>query len=81
MSDPAVEAAIRVRRGHPLCLSDHHADSCLTDAAREALKPIRELHKPHRDPPTGIPLCAHDHAFWPCETARLVYSSEELDRG
>lgn len=44
MNDPAVEAAKRIRKGHVYCRNDRHADSCLTDAAREALKPLRELH-------------------------------------
>lgn len=81
MSDPAVEAARKVRDGHPYCLNDHHSDSCLTDAAREALKQIRELHRR-----TDAGVCAHCPdpadsrwgAQWPCDTAKLLYTTEEL---
>ena len=60
--------------------------------AREALKPIRELHKPSPRPvvPT-LPAvgqhrgyirpairCAGCQELWPCRTSRLVYPSDEL---
>lgn len=80
MTDPAVEAARRIRDSHPYCGHNHHADSCLTDAAREALKPIRELHKPrewewHTEPRISCICGLHP---WPCDTAKLIYTTEEL---
>lgn len=78
MSDPSLEAAQRARA--------HRIETRPTNdeinAAREALKPIRELHQPSTD---GYCCegCIDHHGNtqpWPCETARLVYSSEELDR-
>ena len=87
MADPAVEAAQRAIPVPPpsWMLEDGVIDG-LSDygiaAARGALKPIRELHQstvmetPY-DRWLGCNGCGGD---WPCETARLVYSSEELDR-
>ena len=59
-------------------------------AAREALAPIRELHKPgteagYEDEPY-CETCGHydglsadfTHQPWPCDTARLIYTTEEL---
>ena len=67
-------------------------------AAREALAPIRELHRRNR-PDDGYcqGYCASGYGFldswcvecsdqsgreygtaWPCDTARLIYTSEEL---
>ena len=67
------------------------------DAAREALKPIRELHKPEwsscldhccsgENCKRRTRICAggcdewvnDNYDFWPCATARLVYTEEEL---
>ena len=99
-------------------MADGPPRNALVSAAREALKPIRELHRPvHaifswsgglelRDPcpdcggKAGVHPCGcwgdTDVTFhcltcrtgtkgrlteWPCGTAKLVYSSEELDRG
>lgn len=89
MSDPAVEATKRVRKGHAYCRNDRHADSCLTDAAREALKPLRELHQPVVIEDAGTVKKVHcagclplvsilPKALWPCPAARLVYAEEEL---
>lgn len=62
----------------------------LTEAvAREALAPIRALHKPSFDGDDvycaeccdlvddviGFDLC---YQPWPCATARLIYTAEEL---
>ena len=86
MSDPAMAAAMRAMK--------QRADNRIAQgaiAAREALAPIRELHKPHRelewDGEWSDPhcrTCAHEqwgdlsHQPWPCDTAKLAYSSEEL---
>lgn len=74
MNDPAIDAAQRVIVGR---VSSAHPDD-LTAAAREALKPIRELHKPHCDGPRFGTWCKTCRAEWPCPTAKLIYSTEEL---
>lgn len=78
MSDPAVEAA---QRALPMFASNTPHQSMI-DAAREALAPLRELHRNVDE--WGEPVCAycmgHDgwHLDWPCDTARLIYPSEDL---
>lgn len=85
--DPAIEAAQRAMRNWP---GRRVNQDELATAAREALKPIRELHKPitepiwwHADEPGEYTRCSCQGLFgrWPCETAKLIYSSEEVDRG
>ncbi len=82
MSDPAIEAAQRAwswRYGPEA----PHYDSLVVDAAREALKPIRDLHKRQASwsfrLQETLHLCAECDENWPCPTARLVYSTEELE--
>ncbi len=79
MSDPAVDAANRVWQSDadPTVLPS-------VAAAREALKPLRDLHKPV-DRGDGTKGCNHcwdcydDYPKeWPCDTAELIYSTEEL---
>lgn len=82
-TDPAVEAAERA--------SGTLRTSDMIRAAREALAPIKALHKPgglcrccsgsHKRPVCTCVDCVPDYpayTHWPCETARLVYPSEEL---
>lgn len=78
MSDPAKEAAKRVGA---------QPNGVAAAAARRALEPIRELHQSFEiGDSTGLfsTWCAHCNdstghpSAWPCATARLVYSSEEL---
>lgn len=79
-ADPAVEAAQRV--WEPWWALPG-SEGKLTEAAREALAPIRELHRPHE---TNDPRSPHDvvcnHCLgpkkWPCPTARLIYPESEL---
>ena len=83
--DPAIEAAQRVRN---LGLSK----DIKVAAAREALKPIRELHQKFSvrslgfaDDQPRIDICGGCSDIgvqvpWPCETAKLIYTSEELER-
>lgn len=92
MSDPVIEAAQRAnlkwapRNAQPI--------QQMVDSAREALRPIRELHYPVTYATASGALhmkkvCAHCHrrglftlqpefGDWPCETAHLVYASEEV---
>jgi hypothetical protein len=78
MTDPAVEAAQRVRDKHPYCLNDHHADSCLTDAAREALKPIREVYEHFDEYSRGPGDYRAGVRTVLDQLAPLIYSTEEL---
>jgi hypothetical protein len=51
------------------------------EAAREALKPIRELHQPESCRSDDFdPECVDCNQLWPCDTAQLIYSSEELEQ-
>lgn len=68
MADPAVEAALRAEPDD------------LIGAAREALKPIREKHRPvkqYAHPDSGLD-CLECRRCWPCDTALDVYTTEEL---
>ncbi|TGB37899.1 hypothetical protein [Mycolicibacterium peregrinum] len=77
--DPAVEAASRAYTspvGHPIYWVTTR--EAMIAAAREALKPIREVHKPVLPP--GIERCGECDVVWPCETAKLIYTTEDLAR-
>lgn len=81
MSDPVVEAAKRAC-GQFSDGTHLYPRSLGVIAAREALKPIRELHRKFD---RGNEVVCHecrsghgDFVGWPCESALLVYSSEEL---
>lgn len=91
MADPAVEAARRAWENGPDEVAKLHytqgedgvwSPVAMEAAAREVLKPIRELHKPEvvRSPDdeqwTECTSCYGAH--WPCETAKSIYTSEEL---
>lgn len=84
MPDPAVEAAQRA-------LLSTSSEVPEVIAAREMAQPIRELHKPSEwfnciNACCSGEECKHrsrycmtcDMAEWPCETAKLIYSTEEL---
>lgn len=82
MSDPAVEAAQRAEHPAWAFVDPPGAAKDIAErAAREALTPIRELHKcgltdnPYYPNDTECVECQED---WPCATARLVYAEEEL---
>lgn len=54
------------------------AESSLA-AAYKALTPLRELHKPYSPLwPEDVTDCDHCETPWPCDTAKLIYSTEEL---
>lgn len=95
MSDPAVEAArcawessdddisqnIPYRAGEPGIWTPAPMEA----AAREALKPIRDRHRPFtRDYPGGDGRTVCNHCLgprdWPCPDALDAYTSEELQR-
>lgn len=90
MSDPAIEASRRAfgalwpDQGDFEFNFDSGQRQWADSAAREALKPIREKHVAYEvGTPDGdrwlecISCCGQD---WPCETAKLIYTTEELER-
>jgi len=87
LTDPAVEAAQRawaVNRGAP-AFDPVTNGYWLTIAAREALKPLRDLHRPfdrpvHWGAQETEKVCNHclGPVKWPCTTAVYVYSESEL---
>lgn len=83
MTDPAIKAAQRVELPRQV---EHHRVAAV-QGAREALKPIRELHKPGPISRLstawmvgGTAECTTCRRDWPCSTARLIYTTEELDQ-
>lgn len=83
MTDPAIEAAqrqaekSRLVSGLIIPSESTHEFGVLT--AREALKPIRELHYPREGSVSAMypdPLC-NCGDDWPCDTAKLIYTTEE----
>lgn len=80
MTDPAVDAA---QRAYGVFIGEATERGFAIAAAREALKPIRELHRHGIWEPTGKPYCIHcrhREVEWPCPTARLIYTTEELEQ-
>lgn len=82
MTDPAVEAAERAwdsREPGVLKIGVH-----MEAAARQALAPLRKLHRPVRFG-AGRKVCHHcwtsdgDYALWPCVTAPFIYREDELN--
>lgn len=114
MSDPAVEAALRAIAHDPhQGVSLYDIAEIRVNAAREALKPIRELHAPEVINCLSCPVECEEHEgncpddlpvtvcrgcweiaelandyygeegidqalLWPCTTAKLAYTTEEL---
>lgn len=78
MPDPAVEAAQRAWESRTV--APFSADLCKSEiaAAREMAKPIRELHYPYISCDDGKRSCVECEFHWPCDTAKLIYSTEEL---
>lgn len=77
MSDPAAEAVNRAYESS----DDYLRDGPMLAAAREALKPIRELHRPvsvRDEEVCGECSNMATQIDWPCRTARLVYPEGEL---
>ena len=89
MADPAEAAAQRVldelfEQGLIARALHRPTESVALAAAREALAPLRELHRPYEPPGTSRSpydvVCNHclGPRKWPCATAKLIYPSEEL---
>ncbi|QWY82049.1 hypothetical protein SEA_MARSHA_65 [Mycobacterium phage Marsha] len=78
MSDPAVEAAQRALA--KFSGTNMYPRSLAPIAAREALKLVRELHRPSGDECACCIDCLECGQLWPCDTARVAYTSEELER-
>ena len=78
MSDPAIEAAQRAWDAIPERSYKTRTD-VMEAAAREALKPIRRAHFAHHVPVDNWTCCPHCAVTWPCDTAKLAYSTEELE--
>ncbi|WP_195167780.1 hypothetical protein [Mycobacteroides abscessus] len=82
MTDPAISAAQRAWDNDQLsCWPSQNAEA----GAREMAKSVQELHKPEPGygiNDDGIPWtsCAECGCEWPCETAKRVYPSEELNK-
>lgn len=77
MSDPAVEAA---QRAYAVNCADATVYDEAVTAAREMAKPIRTLHAPEYDEDLESNQCYECSDDWPCDTAKLVYTTEELER-
>ncbi len=83
MNDPAVEAAQRALDALMPGIAGSHKRVAV-DAAREALKQVRELHYKCLNG-GGDWVCAECSwvdvvsVYWPCGTAELAYTSEELE--
>ncbi|SKY30212.1 Uncharacterised protein [Mycobacteroides abscessus subsp. massiliense] len=89
MTDPAIEAVQRVVDKWGEGRISQWSRAQMRDAAREMAKSVQELHKPRWDNcynaccsgkecPKATLVCDHDDEYWPCETAKRVYPSEEL---
>lgn len=87
MTDPAVEAANRA--WELISVPGTSLGEVTEQAAREALAPLRELHKSHSlncinhccapdDCEFKSVLCRECDQYWPCATARLIYRKDEL---
>lgn len=86
MSDPAADAAQRAMGECIAACGDpgEQLGAVLNDlsraAAREALLPLRELHRPVDGDPGGyMKVCQHCDTAWPCEDALSLYTTEELN--
>ncbi len=86
MTDPAIEAARKAVNGG-LGFPNGPVDAFAVQAAREALEPIRDRHRPF-DRPVGFMsketerVCTYcmGPKKWPCLDALDAYSTEELEK-
>lgn len=89
--DPAIDAAHKAIVFQPYPNQYLTGSTLATFAAREALKPIRALHSPgekctccwgHYEDGSPVPkrrMCMACGVHWPCATAKLAFTSEELE--
>lgn len=75
-ADPAVEAAKRATAPHAVSPFVGPGRYALY-GAREALAPLRELHTRRQKMHNAI--CDECRTYWPCATAKLIYTREELE--
>lgn len=79
MSDPVEEAVYRagiINGEYEGGWVYDTADDYAKESAREALAPIRKLHRPDGD--YGyMTQCVSCGLMWPCDTARLIYTTTE----
>lgn len=82
--DPAVEASRRAWGRDSDCWKFKTATEVSVDAAREALQPFRDRHRPHDRPIPGTPhtekVCGYclGPKLWPCPDAFDAYREDEL---
>lgn len=79
MSDPSVEAAQRAWTSYVQIGGNPWTDpnTAAVATAREMANSVRSLH--YADTSCGCCYtCAECEQYWPCETAKRVYPSEEL---
>lgn len=85
MTDPAIEAAQRawdtqnasgMRKSWAQLPKDNTFVLLQVAAAREALAPLREMHR--KEPDGRYPKCPECRYDWPCATAYLIYAKNEL---
>lgn len=77
MADPALDAATRSMPDG----ARHESAGWALASAREALAPVRELHKPVSAIWSRSHFaCAACNQVWPCATALTCYTTEELSR-
>ena len=91
VADPAIAAARRTLDRWTRDGWNASRDFVAVESAREALAPIRDLHKPYEtcdccdpvpeplDPECDrLTLCRECGSNWPCATARHVYHQGEI---
>lgn len=75
MNDPDIEAA-QGKICEDIVHTEHRiAEELTLRAASEALKKTQELHKPTMWFVENYPYCEECNRRWPCDTAKLVYTT------
>jgi len=80
MSDPVADAVRRALNG--MDYADRQYEYQMTVAATKLAESVQELHRPLVNSKSALypaPLCSCGKVF-PCDTARRVYPSEELNQ-
>lgn len=79
--DPALEAASRAFSDvemDDLTYAPRRTQILMIEAARQALRPIRDRHTPRTDT-FGSVECVHCGYLWPCPDAQKCYTTAELE--